>query len=61
MIAPSLIYWMDNKSYIEHIVGNNLTFTLVKSGLTLKYKNEGQPSPLKLVFGVESDLLHYLF
>jgi len=52
---------MDNKSYIEHIVGNNLTFTLVKSGLTLKYKNEGQPSLLKLVFRVESDLLHYLF
>lgn len=61
MIAPPLIYWMDNKSYIEHIVRNNSTLTLIKNSLTLEYKNEGQPSPLKLIFGVESNLLHYLF
>ena len=36
------------------LVGNNPSPTSAKSNPTLEYISEGQPSPLKLVFGLDT-------
>ena len=42
--------------WISLFVGKNLSPTSVKNKAKLEYKNERQPSPLELAFGVELGL-----